>query len=89
MKMNETKKKSLVIIAMVLMVALVVGMGAMTYSRYVSTTDVPAQNATAAKWGFVVTANTSGLFGDAYSFDTSVSQAADSTARYASRMIGL
>ena len=73
MKMNETKKKSLVIIAMVLMVALVVGMGAMTYSRYISTTDVPAQNATAAKWGFVVTANTSGLFGDAYSFDTSVS----------------
>lgn len=79
MENNNTKnmkkfRKPLVIVAMVLMVALVVGMGAMTYSRYISTTDVPEQTATAAQWGFVVTANTSELFGDAYNYDTGVSK---------------
>lgn len=74
MENNNTKnmkkfRKPLVIVAMVLMVALVCGMGAMTYSKYISTTDVPAQNATAAKWGFVVTANTSNLFGKSYNSD--------------------
>lgn len=72
MENNNTKnmkkfRKPLVIVAMVLMVALVCGMGAMTYSRYISTTDVPAQTATAAQWGFVVTANADNLFGEGYS----------------------
>lgn len=69
MKMNETKKKSLVIIAMVLMVALVVGMGAMTYSRYVSSAQVNDTTATAAQWGIVITANTDGLFSKDYTKD--------------------
>lgn len=65
----KKNKKPLVIVAMVLMVALVVGMGAMTYSKYISTHDVPAQTATAAKWGFVVTAKTENLFGSTYKSD--------------------
>ena len=49
-----------------LMASLVVGMGAMTYSKYITSTTVPTQQATAAKWGFVVTADASGLFANAY-----------------------
>ena len=56
-------KKHLTIVAVVLMVALVVGMGAMTYARYISSYDSGEQIATAAKWGFVVNADTTNLFG--------------------------
>lgn len=69
--MKKNNKKALIVVAMVLMVALVAGMGAMTYSRYVSSYDVPAQTATAAQWGFVVTANANNLFSDAYAVDSS------------------
>ena len=68
MKNNQRKnKKSLVLVAMILMIGLVAGMGAMTYSRYITTTDVPAQTATAAKWGFTITTNVEKLFGTNYS----------------------
>ena len=59
-------KKHLIIVSVVLMVALVVGMGAMTYSRYASSYNSGTQTATAAKWGFVVTANADNLFGETY-----------------------
>lgn len=55
-------KKHLIIVSVVLMVALVVGMGAMTYSRYASSYNSGTQTATAAKWGFVVTADATNLF---------------------------
>lgn len=55
-------KKHLIIVSVVLMVALVVGMGAMTYSKYISSYTSGSQTATAAKWGFVVTAETTNLF---------------------------
>ena len=59
-------KKILTMISTGLMASLVVGMGAMTYSKYITSTTVPTQQATAAKWGFVVTADASGLFANAY-----------------------
>ena len=59
-------KKIVMIVAMVLMVALVAGMGAMTYSRYVSSADTPAASATVAKWGYVVSFNTENMFGANY-----------------------
>lgn len=65
-KKNRKNRKPLIVVAMLLMVALVVGMGAMTYSRYVSSFNLPAQQATAAKWGFVVTATSDDLFGSSY-----------------------
>lgn len=65
-KKNRKNRKPLIVVAMLLMVALVVGMGAMTYSRYVSSFNSGVQQATAAKWGFVVTANTENLFGKNY-----------------------
>ena len=64
---NKTKsKKILMVAAIVLMLGLVAGMGAMTYSRYATRYDAPTQTATAAKWGFVVTANAENLFGTDY-----------------------
>lgn len=63
---NRKTKKLLSIVAMVLMVGLIAGMGAMTYAKYVTTGSVPTQSATAAKWGFVITADTSNLFGTDY-----------------------
>jgi hypothetical protein len=59
-------KKILTMISTGLMASLVVGMGAMTYSKYITSTTLPTQQATAAKWGFVVTADASGLFANAY-----------------------
>ena len=59
-------KKLITVLAMLLMVATVVGMGTMTYSRYVTSKDFGEQSATAAKWGYVLNVDTSNMFGDAY-----------------------
>ena len=66
-KKKRKNRKPLIVVAMLLMVALVVGMGAMTYSRYVSSFNSGTQQATAAQWGYVVTANADSLFGEDYS----------------------
>ena len=71
MKMNEKNKKLFIIVAMVLMVSLVVGMGAMTYSRYISSAQINDTTATAAQWGIVITASTDGLFSKDYTDDNS------------------
>ena len=63
-------KKLLATVAVGLMISLVAGMGAMTFARYISSVQVPTQQATAAKWGFVVTANTEKLFSTDYTKDT-------------------
>jgi len=65
------------ITAMFLMIALVVGMGAMTYARYTTTQDTGNQSATAAKWGIVLTVNTTNLFDKNYNDGTAVT--ADNT----------
>lgn len=65
-KNNRKTKKLLAIVAMVLMVGLIAGMGAMTYAKYVTSASVPTQSATAAKWGFVITADADNLFGTDY-----------------------
>ena len=53
--------------AMVLMVAMVVGMGTMTYARYVTQAGMPnAESATVADWGYVLTINSANLFGKQY-----------------------
>lgn len=66
---SRKNKKMLVAVAMVLMIALVAGMGAMTYSRYITSGTTGEQTATAAKWGFVVTVNAENLFGSDYKKD--------------------
>ncbi|MBQ7224860.1 MAG: hypothetical protein IJX06_04855 [Clostridia bacterium] len=68
-KKKRKNRKPLIVVAMLLMVALVVGMGAMTYSRYVSSFNLPSQQATAAQWGYVVTANVDDFMGKKYAMD--------------------
>lgn len=63
---KQKQKKILVVAAIALMIALVSGMGAMTYARYISSGTTGTQQATAAKWGFVVTATTTDLFATNY-----------------------
>lgn len=63
---TRKNKKLLVVVAMVLMIGLVAGMGAMTYSKYITTSSVPAETATAAKWNYVLSANATNLFGTQY-----------------------
>lgn len=65
MKTNN-KKKFVMITAMFLMIALVIGMGAMTYARYTTTQDTNQQTATAAKWGVVITVTADKLFDKTY-----------------------
>ena len=71
-------KKHLIIVSVVLMVALVVGMGAMTYSKYISSYTSGSQTATAAKWGFVVTADTTNLFPTDYTLGDGATHATKS-----------
>ena len=66
---KQKQKKILVVAAIALMIALVSGMGAMTYARYISSAKVDPQQATAAQWGFVVTADTSKLFSTDYTLN--------------------
>lgn len=63
---NNRSKAVIIIVAMLLMVALVVGMGAMTYSRYITSESTGSQTATVAKWGFVVTVDANNLLGKNY-----------------------
>lgn len=65
-KRKQNAKKVTVIAAVILMFSLVIGMGAFTYAKYVSTQETGNQNATAAKWGIVISADASSMFGTAY-----------------------
>ena len=67
MKNILKSKKLITVMAMVLMVAMVIGMGTMTYSRYVATEsmDTPA-SATVAEWGYVLSINSAAMFGSKY-----------------------
>lgn len=65
--MKTTKKiKPFIITAMIALIAVVVGMGGYTFAKYYTTTDTQSNQATVAKWGFVVTANATDLFGEEY-----------------------
>ena len=65
MNKSRKSKKAFIVAAIALMAALVVGMGAMTYSKYITTSSTET-TATAAKWGFVIAANADDLFGANY-----------------------
>ena len=66
MKKYQKRQKRLVLVAMVLMIGLVAGMGAMTYSKYITTAESENNQATAAKWGYTITVDVSNLFGEGY-----------------------
>lgn len=62
-------KKFLAVIAIALMLCLIGGMGAMTYSKYATSEETGSQNATAAKWGYVISIDSNKLFGEDYKVD--------------------
>lgn len=65
-KTNRNTK--LIILAIVLaLVVLFLCIGGSTFAKYISSKNVPANQATVAKWGYVINANTDGLFGKNYS----------------------
>lgn len=64
----NNKKKMLVMASIVLMLTMVVGMGAFTFAKYV-TTQTADDRANTAQWGFVITADASNLFGTDYSLE--------------------
>ena len=67
MEKSASKKfRPLIITLMVALVAVVVGMGGFTFAKYFSSTGAKSNQATVAKWGFVLNANATNLFDDKY-----------------------
>lgn len=78
--MKTTKKiKPFIITAMIALIAVVVGMGGYTFAKYYTTTGTQSNQATVAKWGFVVTANATDLFGNEYQDSASTDIAVNGT----------
>ncbi len=73
MENKKTNRNTrLIIIAIVLaLVVLFLCIGGSTFARYISSKNLPSNQATVAKWGYVVTANTNNLFGKNYA-DTAI-----------------
>lgn len=79
MKETKTRKKSVILAAIVLLLIAVIALGATTYAKYITSANTTAQ-ATVAKWGFTVTANANDFFSDAYNKGEHVDATAEGTA---------
>ncbi len=66
MKKNTKNRKNLVAVVMVLLLAVVLFMSGSTYAKYITQKDVATEQATVAKWGYVITFNTDEFFGSDY-----------------------
>lgn len=60
---NKKGKKLVVLGAMAALLTLIGVSGSQTYAKYVESTEVTSQQATVAKWGYVVSADAEQLFG--------------------------
>lgn len=65
---KNSNKKSVFVIALLLLLVAVIGFGGYTMSKYISSKTADG-TASVAKWGFEVTANGDGLFGKEYKYD--------------------
>ena len=65
---NKKGKKLVVLGAMAALLTLIGVSGSQTYAKYIESTEVQTNVATVAKWGMVITANTSDLFAEDYEF---------------------
>ena len=76
---KNSNKKSVFVIALLLLLVAVIGFGGYTMSKYISS---KSHNGTAnvAKWGFTVEANATNLFGADYKYDASKSASVVNTA---------
>lgn len=79
MEERKTNKKSraVIIAAMLLLLIGILCLCGVTFAKYITGTGAQTQQATVAKWGYIVNANTADLFGKNYSNNTIV---ADTTA---------
>ena len=66
---KNSNKKSVFVIALLLLLVAVIGFGGYTMSKYISS-KTDSGKASVAKWGFEVTANGDKLFGKEYRYDT-------------------
>ncbi len=68
MEKTDRKSKSFIVLllAILLCVAIVLGIGGFTYAKYISGKTVETQSATVAKWGYVISVDTENLFGKQY-----------------------
>lgn len=65
---KNSNKKSVFVIALLLLLVAVIGFGGYTMSKYISSKSDKG-TANVAKWGFEVTAKGDGLFGKEYKYD--------------------
>lgn len=62
----KTKRRSLIVVAMLVLLATVIAMSSATFAKYITSTGDQSNSATVAKWGFVVSADAASLFGAQY-----------------------
>lgn len=65
---KKDNRKSIFVIALLLLLVAVIGFGGYTMSKYISS-KTEKGSASVAKWGFTVTADSSKLFGKTYEYD--------------------
>lgn len=76
---NKKGKKLVVLGAMAALLTLIGVSGSQTYAKYIESTTVPTQQATVAKWGYVVSANATKMFANEHdTTQTGVSSSAKS-----------
>lgn len=76
---KNSNKKSVFVIALLLLLVAVIGFGGYTMSKYISSKSDKG-TANVAKWGFEVTAKGDGLFGKEYKYDAGKSASVVNTA---------
>lgn len=77
---KKDNRKSVFVIALLLLLVAVIGFGGYTLSKYV-TKKSESGSASVAKWGYTIEANANKLFGTKYTFDNKNSVVTDSNAK--------
>lgn len=72
MKLNKKQKRTATIASMAALLAVVLGMGGQTFAKYIETETTTSKTATVAKWGVVINANATDMFGTDYTDGVSV-----------------
>ena len=81
-KKERRNKRIAVVSAILVLLVAILCLGGVTFAKYVSSTSAPSQQATVAKWGYVVTVTPENMFNDAYGDNgTSATWAEASTGR--------
>jgi len=76
---KNSNKKSVFVIALLLLLVAVIGFGGYTMSKYISSKTADG-TASVAKWGFTVDANATNLFGTEYKYDTTANTSISNSA---------